>query len=321
MRLGLTLLLLCLGSFSALADDTANADAADNQGLTWLQEMSRAMHRLNYSGRFVFHAGGQLEAMDIQHRIDVQGEKEHLRSLTGATREVIRDENQLICLGDDGQQDSVSTILPGYGFPAHWLRVPDSLTQAYRLQLLGEDRIAGRPTRLIAIIPIDELRYGYRVWLDQATSLLLKTDLLTAHGHVLEQLMFTNIEIEPGASPSDAATPPADEATTEDVRAVESAWQANRLPRFFTLREVGQRQNADGAAVEHLLYSDGLATVSVFIEKNSGEGLLMGASSLGAMNAFGVSLEGHHVTVVGEVPVQTVRQIAESISHRGTGHD
>lgn len=323
MRAILFSLLLGL-SLPLHAGPTDDASASDPQAVQWLHDMNQAMRSLDYQGRFVYHSGGQMEAMEIHHRVDDGGEWERLTALTGAAREVIKDDDQLRCFtdGEGEHRSSATTNLPGHGFPNQWFTMPDKLTRAYRVKHLGEDRIAARMARLIAIIPVDEYRYGYRIWLDRETSLLLKTDLLTPRGDIVEQLMFTSIviggddrESRPAAGPDGASE------TTERPAKRDSVWRVNRLPPYFELREVSLRRNGEGPAVEHHLYSDGLAAVSVFFEPEAGEDLLNGASSFGALNAYGQNLGEHHATVVGEVPLRTVKMMAESISRVDNGDD
>lgn len=330
MRLSLTLLLLWCGSMAAVAEDQVPQATGNDDSLQWLQKMTRAMHALDYEGRFVFHAGGQLEAMDIQHQVTGDGEHERLTAQSGESREVIRDNDRLLCISEGEHQTDVTPPSAHHVFSGQWLDSPDKLLATYRLQMLGQDRMAGRAARIIAIVPLDDYRYGYRIWLDEETALLLKSDLLTAQGQILEQLMFTRLRVVPSTLASSAghASPPmaGTEAGAGQGRPIPvvqaSAWRVAGLPKNFELREVSYREGVGSSKVEHRLYSDGLATVSVFIEPaTAGQPMLNGASSMGAMNAYGINLDGYQVTVVGEVPEHTVRVMAQSLSRENPGHD
>jgi sigma-E factor negative regulatory protein RseB len=290
----------------------------------WLDEMSSALQTLDYDGTFVYLHDGKLEAMRIIHRVDEGGQRERLFSLTGSAREVLRDDKAVTCIMPDNKSVMVGQSRPRQPFPV----VPKdlgSVTHHYRLEDAGDDRMAGYMTRVIAITPKDDLRYGYRFWIDQNTRMLLKSDLIGVDGRPIEQIMFTRLGV--GADITAAELEPSLSGDgyswyrQEDVRrdpTVEPGkpdWVVHRLPAGFELTHFQRkRMRQDSAAAEHMVFSDGLATVSVYVEKISSPGdSFSGLSTMGAVNAFGVQLKGHQVMVVGEVPPATVEMIARSV--------
>lgn len=317
MRLLATLLLVVAGHASA--QDSARQ---------WLDEMSSALQTLDYDGTFVYLHDGRLDAMRIIHQVSDGGQRERLVSLTGSAREVLRDDKAVTCIKPDNKSVMIGKSRPRPPFPV----LPKDLGKTshyYNIEDGGDDRMAGYNARVIAITPKDEFRYGYRFWIEQNTRMLLKYDLSDPDGMPIEQVMFTRLVI--GADIPQSALQPSltgDGYTwhrQEDVRNAAAmasgkpGWQVAQLPAGFTLTDFQQkRMREEGEAAEHMVFSDGLATVSVYVEKRmQQDDSLNGLSSMGAMNAYGLMLDGYQVMVVGEVPPATVRMIAHSLERAG----
>lgn len=289
----------------------------------WLDEMSRALQTLDYDGTFVYLHDGRLDAMRIIHQASEGGQRERLVSLTGSAREVLRDDKSVTCIKPDNKSVMVGKSRPRPTFPFLPRDIGD-VSPYYHLEEVGDDLMAGYPARVIAIRPKDEYRYGYRFWIEKDTRMLLKYELSGPAGDPIEQVMFTRLGIGTEI-PQSALQPSLDGdgytwQRQEEVRtrAAEPAgkpgWQVGQLPAGFTLTNYQQqRMRENGGAVEHMVFSDGLATVSVYIEKRPRHGGLTGLSAMGAMNAYGIMLGEHQVMVVGEVPPATVRMIAHSL--------
>ena len=315
------LLLLAAVVAPAHAEDTARQ---------WLEAMSEALQNLNYDGTFVYLHDGKLEAMRIIHQRDGEDEKERLVSLTGSAREVIRDNQSVTCIMPDSKSVMVGRSRPRQPFPV----VPrdlDSIEKFYRFESVGDDRMAGVMTQVVSITPRDAYRYGYRFWIAKDSKMLLKSDLTGAHGAPIEQVMFTQLGVGNEVSASGMPVSAGEEAPAwhhQDIGGAapanpgEPRWVVRRLPDGFSLTHYQRkRMLPGGAGTEHLVYSDGLATVSVYVEMASADDdSLTGLSSMGAMNAYGAIVDGHQVVVVGEVPAATVEMMARSIDSRGT-HD
>jgi sigma-E factor negative regulatory protein RseB len=193
------------------------------------------------------------------------------------------------------------------------------LAHSYRLASLGEDRVAGRPTQIIGISPKDRLRYGYRFYLDQETGLPLKTDLMGEAADPLEQIMFTTLGFGVDPPPTNEQGIPAGYQIVRRITAPQLShtkedieWVFTDLPMGFALRGHCRWTDPIGAQVEQLLVTDGLASISVYIEASGGEGL-HGAAQIGTINAWGRRMAGQQITAVGEVPSATVRQVVEAL--------
>ncbi|MHB8744065.1 MAG: MucB/RseB C-terminal domain-containing protein [Sulfuricaulis sp.] len=300
---------------SALADDTARE---------WLVKINHAARNLEYDGVFVYQHDAQLEAMRIYHKIVNKSAKERLVSLNGAPREIIRDKHEVRCYWPDKNSVMVEyRNAEGKGFPAILPeRLPD-LDKYYVLQMGNTERVTNRLAQLVIIKPIDQYRYGYHLWADKQTGLLLKADLIDLNGDVLEQFMFTQINIGKKIPAADLAPGVAGEKMVwyRENGGVSNAdtkpgWTVTQLPKGFQLsmhmmRHIPMRQQP----VEHLVYTDGLAAVSVFIEQleKGTKPYMSGPSRMGAVHAMSTRVGDYQITAVGEVPAETVSLIGRSV--------
>lgn len=296
---------------------------AKEDASVWLERMSQAVHQLNYIGTFVYMQEGRLESMRLVHAVDDGGERERLVSLSGTNREVIREHGQVTCYLPEKEALVANhpEVPPGFplNLPTHW----DQLRSVYDFKVLGQARVAGQQAQHIAIVPRDSLRYGQNYWIATDSGLLLRTDVVDEQGEVMEQLEFISLEVkehiprkmlQPEAGSRALELTPS--TPVEGNMSQPLHWHVASLPAGFALEL--QRQHAiagDGVAVEHLIYSDGLTSVSVFIEpRRDNDGMSAGSSRRGSVHAFTRLLEQQRVTVLGEVPLATVKQIAESIA-------
>jgi sigma-E factor negative regulatory protein RseB len=302
---------------------------ASNDALEKLKLMGQAAKQLNYDGVFSYQAGKSLQSIRIIHRKDEEGEIERLVSLNGAAREVIRTNDMVTCIYPEGKRVNANRRPLGRGFPGDLIRRLDAAADFYQIKTGSTGRIAGRAVDELIIKPIDEYRYGYRLWIDQESHLLLKSELINADDSVLETFAFSTITL-PSEIPDHLLTPEISnrDAMTWDRTEPETAakmaeskslskWQFNWMPDGFALVGLQSRLKAkNGASVEHRVYSDGLSAVSVFFEKiRARHSHLHGGSRMGAVNAFGTIINTHFVTVVGEVPEHTVTKIGSKISY------
>lgn len=312
-------ILMCLAG-AARADEMDTVQA-------WLEKTFHAAHTLSYDGTFVYSHGDQLDAMRVVHAARADGERERLVSLSGPAREVLRDDSLVTCILPDDRSVVVGKTRGARQFPPRFSVDVHKLADHYDFAMSGTERIAGQAARKLLITPRDRYRYGYRLWLEQDSGLLLKSELLDEDGRPVEQFMFTDIRFLDDVP--DALLKPAisgKEYTWYQPRAQypqapqdSGHWEADALPGGFSL--VLRRTDSMPTArepVEHLVFSDGLSSVSVFIEPVSdSRHNLQGSSRMGAVNAFGRVVDGHHITVMGEVPEATVRRIGNSMAHRG----
>ena len=306
----------CLACGAALADEPAQ----------WLERMNRALTTRNYDGTFSHWHGGQVETLRIIHRVQDGVVSERLASLDGSGREFIRTGGQLACYLPDKRTVVVEQRPlqePLVGFPA----VSEHTATFYDIKEVARTRLNRRDTHLITVTPKDEYRYGYRLWIDDKTAMPLKTQLCDAQGNVIEQIVFADLTLS--AHIADAAFRP--EVSTEGFQWVRDAgiplrapaagtlgWAAMHLPPGFRMT-VRSSQTLPGstAPVDHLVFTDGVASVSVFVEiqqnVTSGTAAVAETATVGSSSAFSTVVDGHKVTAVGEVPPATVQFIATQV--------
>lgn len=306
----------------------ASAGDDSREARMWLQKMAAAVKTLNYEGTFVYMHDNKLEALRIVHRNDGSGERERLFSLAGSAREILRTDDLLTCILPDSKSVVVEKSRTSKYIPLGLLQITKDLANYYEFELLGQDRMAGMQAQVIAIKPKDAYRYGYRLWLERETGMLLKSDVLNEDGKAVEQLMFTNLVLQPQI-PEEKLKPATSgkdftwhraEQTAEPPQAEAKAgrWKVTRLPGGFAMsmhKEHGLPTSR--MPVDHMVFTDGLSSISVFIEKRSSDvSLPRGVTSMGAVNAYGTSVAGHHVTVMGEVPKAAVIMIGRSVRRK-----
>lgn len=298
-----------------------NAGLAQSNPADLLERMSGVVGSAEYEGTVIRLQNGNADTLKVAHRIVDGVVHEKFISLEGNGLEIIRIGNEVHCILPDkktvlveewNNQSTLFSALPsndvGFG-------------PQYNLSLVREERVAGRTTVMLAIRPHDEYRFGHRIWLDDELSFPLKTELVNVDGEVIEQIKFADIRFGRNVS-SDILAPSINiesftwytEPSRYEVVAVETAWFSEDLPPGFQTLSAKTEQSADAdESVTHIIYSDGLANVSVFIAENSDKDSA-GPSRVGTSNSYSLKQGEFHVTAVGKVPLATVRRIATSMS-------
>jgi len=319
---------------SAQAADGVSTTAASEATtsstlLAQLQKMQSAAQHLNYSGSFVYQQAAQMRSSRVTHVVAGKSELEKLELLDGKPREFVRDNEDVASYDPDQRIVRREKRVTRDTFPAIVDARPEDLARFYRLQSDGDERVAGRNCQVIVLVPRDKLRYGYRFCADQATGLLLRGQTLDGRGEVIEQIAFTQIDIggidRARVSPTYKDTRGWRIEKAAMVPADLSAWQITPPPGFRKIQQVRRVISDSGEAgaapaqnrpaereVLQIVFSDGLAAISVFIEPGS-QGREEGTIQQGAMNILGRRQGDYWLTVVGEVPAAAIRQVANSI--------
>jgi sigma-E factor negative regulatory protein RseB len=287
----------------------------------WLERMSVVVGTADYEGTVIRLQNGKADTLKVAHRIVDGVVNEKLISLEGNGLEIIRIGNEVHCILPDKKYvlveewNNQSTLFSA--LPSNVVRYGPQ----YNLSLVREDRVAGRSAVMLAIRPHDEFRYGHRIWLDDETSFPLKTELVDVNGEVIEQIKFADIRF--GENVADDILAPSvnidsftwyTEPSRSQVVAVESDWNSDDLPAGFQPVSAKKEQKAEASeAVTHIVFSDGLANVSVFVAENSDKETA-GPSRVGTSNSYSLKQGDYHITAVGKVPLTTVRRIAISMS-------
>jgi sigma-E factor negative regulatory protein RseB len=304
--------------------------AADDEARRWLHGMGEALATRNYEGELLHQAHGSYEMLRILHRVRDGRVSERLVSQNGNGREMVRHDAEVQCYLPDERKVVVESYVDHGPLLGTLPTFDDRLEENYHVTL-GERVLAlrGSPARIIVVSPKDGYRFGYRVWVDERSKMPLRTDLCDAHGELLEQVQFVRLQMDPPLP--DAAFRPAVDATGYTlVRAAHQrpretadgpAWLLHALPPGFRMRAAGEDvlPGGDRAQVTHFVLSDGLASVSVFIEAGpeQARSTLPEEGRLGAAYAYTRFVAGHKITAVGEVPRETVQYIAAGVAPSG----
>lgn len=333
--------LVSCAAFGVVLATAASSARAQDDARAWLQKMTRALATRNYDGTF-FHLGdGHVETMRIVHRFQGGQVTERLLSLDGSGREFVRNSDGLTCYLPDQHTVLVEPRQDRGPFLGSLPQFGEDVSEFYRIELVGQAQVLGHTTRKIVVTPKDQYRFGYRLWLDENSAMPLKTQLCDSRGQVIEQVLFARLDMP--ETIADSELTPA--VHTEGMRWVKqgpsrisasqalSAYRASELPPGFRLTVSGaQTLGEAGVPAAHLVYSDGVATVSVFVEAElparsgadsrpspAAQPPMEGLARVGSGYAFSTVIQGHQVTAVGEVPAETVETIAHSVRSFGAG--
>lgn len=295
---------------------------AEETAEEWLARLGPALNMTTYRGVMAYTRGDQVSAMRVAHRYQNGHVEERLVQLDGASGEFVRKGAEVICVLPDRGRVQLEPVMPSGPFAEAFANrlVPDN--PWYRPELLGDDRVAGYPAKVLALNARDSRRYSYRLWLEYQSGLLLKSHVRSASGEVLESFQFTDLEItdtlpdsefEVRGNGREIAALLASESGEPAVKPMPSGWQLGWMPEGFVPAAVPRVGRGPAMA-----FSDGLSAFSVFVEPVGGLNMPTGASRIGATTAYMHRLvandEVYLVTVVGEIPPETAMQVAQSVT-------
>ncbi len=302
---------------AALGAGVAQAQSPETLG--WLRKMYDASQKLSYSGTFVYQQGARSETSRITRY--GAGDIERLEVLDGMPREIVRTRDTVRCYLPNSRVVKVENRAADRTFPALLPEKVGELTRHYDISLGEARRIAGFDCQAILLKPKDNLRYGYRLYADASSGMLLKAMTVDAGGDTIEQFSFTQLTI--GNVTRDMVRPRhaagswrIDNADASPAQL--TGWSLSaELPGFHKIMELKRRLGASRQAGQ-VVYSDGLAAVSVFIEPLDArrEAVRPGLASVGAIHIYTREVANHVVTVVGEAPAASVQRIANAVEYR-----
>jgi sigma-E factor negative regulatory protein RseB len=316
---------VALAGAQALASGAALAQSAE--ALAWLRKIHDATEKLSYTGTFIYQQGERLETSRIARLAEASGAVERLEIVDGHQREVIRTKDGVRCYLPESQTIKVDRSADRRSFPSVLPDQISTLAAHYEISLGEQARISGFDCQSVQLKPRDGLRYGYKLWADIKSGMLLKARTLNDKGETIEQFRFTELTL--GSFPRDRLKAKhaaksrdwrVDDAAVVPADLARAGWMVSAdLPGFRKIVEV-QRNLREAKPVRQIVYSDGLAAVSVFIEPiPSGESVRPGLASAGAINVFTREVANHRVTVVGETPAASVQRVAGTVEFRRPG--
>ncbi|MEW5889986.1 MAG: MucB/RseB C-terminal domain-containing protein [Pseudomonadota bacterium] len=318
-----TLALLALGGCLV----TAAQAETQLDPVSWLGRIVAAAQKLNYTGTFIYQSGNHSETSRITHIVDGSGEREKLEVLDGSPREIIRNNEEVKCYLPQDKVVIIERRSQRKTFPALLPSAVTTLAEHYNIKKGEVSRVAGLDSQLIILEPKDKIRYGHMLWADVTSGLLLKARMVDDKNEPIEQFAFTQVQI--GGHIDKAALKPKFAAQAADWR-VQNAYttEANmddgewrfrtEIPGFK--KSIGMKRRVQNEAPEmtHVVFSDGLAAISVFIEPLSGKQAAQqsGLFSVGGINVYKRVTDDHALTVLGEVPAATLKRLGDGIEYR-----
>lgn len=315
-RLGFTLIAVLLAPTFARADDNS---------LLLLQRMAQAAKHLTYAGTFVYQSGGRIETSHIAHTWADGRDMEHIEVLDGSPRETLRKGEETTCFLPDEKRLIIETRAAQHRFPALLPAGLGSLPDYYLISRSGQGRVAGLDSQIVVIKPRDNLRYGYRLWMDGASGLLLKSTILDERGEALELFSFTQVNIGQPLE-RDALKPrfAGDDLQVQKITATEIVpedlgWVFHTtLPGFRRISAMKRQSTGGRPSSLHILFSDGVASISAFIEPRNPAGRMAGQalsiiSSYGPINVYHRQMDDYLLVVMGEAPAAAVKLLGDGI--------
>ncbi len=322
---------LAVGLCGLLAQTPALADETLSDPLFWLERIAQAGQSLDYAGTFIYQSGNNFETSRIVHIVDENGERARLEVLDGSPREVIRFNDEVRCVLPDQKTVIIDRAFGRKSFPANLPTSYAELPENYLITLGVVRRVAGRNAQQVILAPRDKLRYGYWLWADVDTGLLMKARMIDENGAIIEQFTFSDVGIGDSVDKTRLRARYDEDdkwhvvsAYGEEVPAEESGWALNDAVPGYRLSSVIRRPlGRDQNSILHYVYSDGLASVSIFIKpldtENDQEGMTPFAD--GPIHIYRRKVDGYLITALGEVPFAAIKQIGDAVGPVATADD
>ncbi len=313
VRFTLILCAAALLSGKSLASECSQQDLKARQ---LLDKMSRSLRDQNYSGIFTYEHGAQMQSLSIDHQVHDGVEHEQLTYLDGQLRRVVRKDHPLNC------------IHPGHRLVRFSDQLNDDkdcgLSAFYRFSVGPGQRIAGRESVQLRVIPRDMYRYGYQFSLDKDSALLLKSQVMGQKGQVLERFKFSTLDVNDAAERTENTKDSDHLAHHPQIEHQAQsqgygAWIMGWTPPGFILASL-----PGAGSVSAYTYTDGLAVFSVMVEPldkvapaEDGEGRAQQGATMAYTRAINIDSRIYLVTVIGEVPMDAAKRVAASVKLRG----
>ena len=299
----------------------------------WLARIQEAAHKRSYQGTLIVSAGGTMASSRITHYCEGRDQYERIDALDGQPRHVVRHNERVHTVWPQRRLAMVEQRDQMSSFPGLVQAGGESVQDFYELRLSGAERVAGREADVLLLRPRDSQRYGYRLWADKSTGLLLRSEVLGERGGVLESSAFSDVTL--------GVHPPVDTLLQpirklEGFRISRSSRQSTQLeaegwilpvkvPGFQQISCVKrpldgplrEQSDAPQAQMLQVVYSDGLASVSVFIEPYQAERHTRSVhTTIGATQTLMRRQGDWWVTLMGDVPAPTLRQFADALERK-----
>lgn len=305
----------------------ASSVAGEKSAAYWLDRLGPALNMTSYRGVFVYARGASVHSMQIAHRYHNGIVEERLVLQDGGSGEIVRRGMNVVCVLPEQGRVKLDQVIPSGPFAEAFASKLIPVSRWYSAELKGEDRIAGYDVVSVALAARDQHRYSHRLWLEKSTGLLVKSHVRTASGDVLEHFQFTSLEITDDIADSEFEVRSEGREISRTLgnagKQAASRDEFSQAPRMHGWHLDWRPEGFEPAAAprsgkgQAVAFSDGLAAFSVFVEPAGRVSMPEGASRIGATTIYMSQLQSGEktfmVTVVGELPPASARQVAESV--------
>ena len=297
--------------------------SAQGYAAQWLMRITQAARTLNYSGTVLVRQGSRFDTFRLAHMFENDQESEKLLSLDGPAREIVRSATEVRYYFPDAKVVRIEPRTIRNVFPSLSPEQTANLAQYYEFKLTAGGRVAGRMTDVATFEPRDGMRYAHRFWADATTGLLLRSRLVNEKGEIIEEFAFTdvtyNAKLDKEMVRPSWTSVPSDWRVTQagpgDFKSDETGWTVNKVPPgFLKISEGFRKLGGKREPAAHLVFSDGLVAISVFVEPYTVTQTQIGLTQTGGLAQYSTRSDAFRVTVIGEAPPATVQQIAQSVS-------
>jgi sigma-E factor negative regulatory protein RseB len=294
--------------------------------LAWLQRAAQAARSASYAGTFVHTNGDRTNTVRISHAVVGNDEHERIEPLDGPAYEIVRKNDEVYCYFPDAKTVRLDQRVTARFFPAVLSGSAPAVAASYDVKLGGTERVLGYECRWIRLEPRDAMRHGLSVCSEVGTGLVLRARTLNDKRQPIEHYTFTDLKIGAQAARPDMKSVfearvkrwMTDSQPREETRATDTGWNVTNAPAgFFKVAELRRTLPNREQPVSQLIYSDGVARLSVFVEPNKAPPRSAEASNEDGATSFFVRPMGESlVSVLGEVPLATAQQVARSVARR-----
>jgi sigma-E factor negative regulatory protein RseB len=317
-----------MGYVAAQASPPAAAAAESRSLNDWLVRMHEASRKRSYIGTFVVSSGGAMSSAKIWHVCEGDQQMERVETLTGAPRSIFRHNDQVVTFMPDHKVVRSEKRESLGMFPQLLQSADGRIADYYKVKQEGAERVAGVEADIVLLVPKDSMRFGYRVWTEQKKGLVVKLQTLDTDGKVLEQAAFSELQLDApvkmdkllqmmGKVEGYRVEKPVLVKTTASAE----GWMLKAPVAGFKPMSCYKRPApatpAGGEEPLQWIFSDGLASVSIFVEpfdrqRHDRESSL----SMGATQTITRQLDAYWVTVMGEVPMATLKLFANGLERK-----
>jgi sigma-E factor negative regulatory protein RseB len=300
--------------------------APGSDPLAWLQRAAQASRNASYAGTFVHWNGERTSTVRVTHVNVGNDEHERIEALDGPPYEIVRRNEEMFCYFPDAKTVRLDRRINARFFPSVFRGPPEVIAASYDVKLGQTERVLGYDCQWIRLEPKDAMRFSQRLCSEVGTGLVIRAKTMDEKRHVIEQYTFTDLKIGPGVARNDVRSIfearvkqwITDSQPREEARGVDTGWSvANPPPGFKKITELRRTLPGRSQPVSQLIFSDGLASLSVFVEPNTAPDRTGEASNEDGTTTFFVRPMGEHmVTVLGEVPLATAQQFGRGVARR-----